>query len=128
MRKKKVAGIDAPHEGEVVWVDFDPAVGHEQRGRRPALVVSRTIYQTESSYVIVCPITRNIKPWPYKVLLPEDCPIKGAVLVDQVKSIDRRHRVIRRVGSVSNEVLSEVRHKLAGIVGVPLTYGEVQVE
>ena len=114
-----MAASDLLEEGELVWVDFDPAVGREQRGRRPALVVSRTIYQSASSYVVVCPITRSTKAWPYKVLLPDDLPIKGAVLVDQIKSIDRRGRVFGRVGKVPELVLTEVRFKLAGITGIP---------
>ena len=115
-----MAELEALEDGELVWVEFDPAVGREQKGRRPALVVSKSLYHSTSSYAIVCPITRNKKPWPYKVNLPDEAGIKGAVLVDQVKSIDRRHRVFGRVGRVPDEVMHEVRGKLAVVVGITL--------
>jgi mRNA interferase MazF len=93
---------------DIVLVRFDPAYGHEQAGTRPGLVVSKDEYNQNSSFVVLCPITRNAKPWPFKLALPERQKIEGFVLADQLKSVDRR-RIARRIGSVSPEFLGEVR-------------------
>ena len=93
---------------DVVLIRFDPAFGHEQAGMRPGLVVSRDAYNANSSFVVLCPITRNAKPWPFKVPLPAQRNIEGFVLADQLKSIDRR-RIVRRLGAVSPETMGEVR-------------------
>jgi mRNA interferase MazF len=84
--------------GDLVWVDFDPAFGHEPGGRRPALVMSIASYNESSSFVLVCPITRNDRSWPFKVGLPSGGAIAGAVLVDQIKSIDKRRIVSPAAG------------------------------
>jgi len=105
--------------GDIVWVDFDPSVGHEQAGRRPALVVSGGDYNSRSSLITVCPITRNVDPWPFKVQLPQGCQIEGAILVDQIKSIDRVRRVVRKGGRVDDETLQAVRDRLVAVVGEP---------
>jgi len=73
--------------GDLVWMNFDPQAAHEQAGRRPALVRSPRIYHDKTALAIVCPITSNTRPYPFKVVLPEGLPISGAVLADQVKSI-----------------------------------------
>jgi len=114
----RVADLETLEAGDVVWVEFDPAVGHEQAGFRPALVVSPLEYNQNSSLIIVCPITRNEKPWPFKVLIPDNCGVSGAVLVDQVKSIDRNHRVVRRAKRVPEMTLLDVRSKLAALMGI----------
>jgi mRNA interferase MazF len=81
--------------GDIVWVDFDPVRESEQAGNGPALVVSHTMFNGTSHYSIVCPITSNIAEWPTKVPLPEGMAIRGAILVDQIRSLDRRHRGFR---------------------------------
>jgi mRNA interferase MazF len=95
--------------GDVVWVDFDPAVGHEQAGRRPALVISDETYNQESSFVLVCPITRNSKPWPFKVALSDGSSISGQILVDQIKSIDKKRILSVKVGRIDEGLLSQIR-------------------
>lgn len=80
--------------GQFIWVDFGAAIGHEQAGRRPALVVSPESYNNNSSFVLICPVTNSRKPWPWKVFLPQDSAIGGAILVDQLKSIDQATRHI----------------------------------
>lgn len=117
-----MAALERLEAGDVVWVVFDPAIGHEQAGRRPALVVSSSEYNQRSNYIIVCPISRNVQPWPFKVLIPENTSTSGAILVDQVKSIDREQRVVRRADRVSERVLSEVRSKLAALMGIGSTH------
>ena len=78
----------APDRGDLVWIDFNPQSGHEQAGRRPALVLSPRAYHQEDAYAIVCPITTRVKGYPFEVVLPEGLPIAGVVLADQVKSVD----------------------------------------
>jgi mRNA interferase MazF len=100
--------------GQIVWVNFNPQKGHEQAGRRPALVISPSVYNEVSNCVLVCPITSNVAPWPWKVLLPEGEYITGAVLVDQIKSIDAKARNIEVAGqSVADETVNEILARLA---------------
>lgn len=100
-------------QGELVWLDFTPQAGHEQAGRRPALVVSRKVYNRESSFLLVCPITTNDTPWGWKVPLPAALEVKGYVLVDQVKSVDAAARHVRGTGAAVGEaVLADVLHRL----------------
>jgi mRNA interferase MazF len=105
------------HAGDVYWVDFHPIRGTEQAGARPALVISDLEYNRRSDLVIVCPITRNTKPWPTKIVLVDEPEIEGAVLVDQVRSLHRQSRGFRFAGRVSPELLSAVRAKLWEIIG-----------
>ena len=108
----------APDRGDLVWVDFTPQAGHEQAGHRPALVVSPQIYHERSHLAVVCPITSNVAPWPWKVKLANDMAISGAILVDQVRSIDRASRRLKVAGRVSSATLAEVQAKLAALLGI----------
>lgn len=109
-----------PEAGDLYWLDFGMPSGHEQAGRRPVLVISSRAYNAASSFVVVCPVTRQQKAWPYKVPLTAPSAISGFVLVDQVRSVDRRLRLRRFGGRVSPESLSEVRSVLASILGIPV--------
>ena len=108
---------EEPDAGDLVWVDFNPQSGHEQSGRRPALVLSPRAYHDRTALAVVCPITSNTTPYPFKVPLPDDLPIGGAILSDQVKSIDRRARGLQIAGRVPSSVLAEVKAKLAALLG-----------
>jgi len=112
---------DAPDAGEIVWVDFGPPFRHEQAGRRLALVVSPRRYNERSSLVVVCPITRNLAPWPFKVELPQIDRVAGAILVDQIKSIDRSVRLVQRAGRVPAEVLNRVHAMVLAILAIPIS-------
>jgi mRNA interferase MazF len=104
--------------GEFIWVDFNPQSGREQSGRRPALVISPAEYNAVSNCVLVCPVTGNTSPWPWKVAIPQGNAIEGAVLVDQVKSIDARARHAESVGVMLDELsLQEVLARLATLTG-----------
>ncbi len=105
-------------EGDLVWVDFDPVRGTEQAGIRPAVVVSATRLHEESRRAMVCPITRNTDPWPTKVMLPNDLPIAGAVLTDQLRSVDRKSRGFRHVGQVPDETLVDIRSRIGVLLGI----------
>jgi mRNA interferase MazF len=111
------AALDA---GDLLWIDFGQPVGHEQGGRRPAVVLTSRAYNIRSSVLVVCPITRRRRDWPFEVGLPLDSPIEGFVLVDQIKVIDPATRLYRRAGRLPGEVLGEVRAKLAALLGIPV--------
>jgi mRNA interferase MazF len=78
----------APERGDVVWISFHPQVGHEQSGRRPALVLSPKEYNRKTRLALLCPITSRVKGYPFEVLIPEGLPVSGVILADQVKSLD----------------------------------------
>lgn len=103
--------------GEVLLVDLEPVRGTEQNGR-PAIVVSNDDMHLLARRVISCPIARNRDPRPTKVLLPAGLSVDGAILVDQVRSIDRDARILRFLGFVPDSVLMEVRGRLATHLGI----------
>ncbi len=109
---------DLPNLGDLIWLDFNPQAGREQAGRRPALVLSPRSYHEATALVVVCPITSNISPYPFKVMLPEGAPVSGAVLIDQVRSLDRNARHITMIGSAPEQVVAEVQAKLAALLGI----------
>ena len=86
-----------PDSGDLVWLNFNPQTGHEQKGRRPALVISPKIYNEKSGLVLACPITSQIKNYPFEVALTGH-PVKGVVLADQIKSLDWRERRAKLIG------------------------------
>jgi mRNA interferase MazF len=109
---------EIPDAGDLVWVNFNPQAGHEQAGRRPALVLSPATYHEKTALAVVCPVTSNTSPYPFKALLPEGLPIEGAVLADQVKSIDRAARQLKVAGPAPRSVLLEVQAKIAALLGI----------
>lgn len=109
---------DIPGAGDLAWVDFDPGVGREQAGRRPALILTPYDYHAKTPYMVVCPITSNTKPYAFKVVLPDGLPIQGAVLVDQIKSVDQWARGCDIVGRVPERVMADVRGLLASLLQI----------
>lgn len=109
---------ELPSPGDIVLTNFSPFRGTEQAGTRPALIVSTIGMHQITRRAVVCPITRNTRPWPTKVFLPEGLDVQGAVLVDQVRSIDRDARILRVLGRVPDSILRMVRHKLAALIGI----------
>jgi len=104
-----------PDAGDIVWLNLTPQAGHEQAGHRPALVVSPTAYNAKTSLMICCPMTTQIKNYPFEVLIA-GAP-RSVVLSDQVKSLDWRIRKAKRKGAVSTEELAEVRAKIVALIG-----------
>jgi len=104
-----------PQAGDIVWLNFTPQAGHEQAGHRPALVVSPAAYNDKTSLMICCPLTTQIKNYPFEVLV-EGNP-SSVVLADQVKSLDWRVRKAKRKGTVSPSELAEVRAKILALIG-----------
>jgi mRNA interferase MazF len=97
-----------PHKGDFVAVDFDPQSGHEQKGRRPALVISNDLFNKATGLCIVCPVTNTRRDYPFHVAIPDGLGVTGAVMVEQVKSLDFRARSVKRIGPSPEPVLEEV--------------------
>ena len=106
----------APDRGDFVWLEFNPQAGHEQAGHRPALVISPGAYNRRVGLALCCPITSQVKGYPFEVALPVGVPVAGVVLSDQVKSLDWRARKAKRIGKASAAVIDEVLGKLATLV------------
>lgn len=97
-----------PQKGDFVTITFDPQSGHEQRGRRPALVISNTLFNEHTGLAIVCPLTSTERVFPFHVAVVNDPAVSGFVMVEQVKSIDFRARKVKRIGRASDDLLEEV--------------------
>ncbi len=97
-----------PRKGDLIALTFDPQSGHEQRGRRPALVVSNDLFNKHTGLCIACPITNTRRDYPFHVAVPADEGVTGFVMVEQVKSIDYRTRKATRIGKASPGMLNEV--------------------
>ena len=100
-----------PGRGDIIYLNFNPQAGHEQAGKRPAIVLSPKEYNKKTNLLIACPITSRIKGYPFEVPL-NNSTTKGVVLSDQVKSLDWKVRKAAFVEQVSGPVLAEVQHKL----------------
>lgn len=105
-----------PEAGDIVWLYFDPQAAHEQAGHRPALVVSPSTYNSKTGLMLCCPMTTRIKGYPFEVRIAG--VRSGAVLADQVKSLDWIARKARRKGQVTPAELTEVRAKLGALIGI----------
>jgi mRNA interferase MazF len=105
-----------PKRGDIVWLMFTPQAGHEQAGRRPALVLSPESYNRKVGLALFCPITGHVKGYPFEVILPDALPVSGVVLADQVKSLDWKTRQATYCCAVDCETLHEVMNKFALLV------------
>ena len=105
-----------PERGHAVWINFDPQAGHEQSGRRPALVLSPTAYNRRIGLVLVCPITTRVKGYPFEVPVPAGLGVTGVVLADQVKSVDWRARRAGFLCVVPDDVMDEVLAKILSLL------------
>ena len=105
-----------PERGDAVWISLDPQAGHEQAGRRPALVLSPSAYNGRVGLALLCPITSQAKGYPFEVSLPEGLPVKGVVGADQVKSLDWRARQAESVGRLPSAAIGEVIGKLSALL------------
>ncbi|MFC1964359.1 endoribonuclease MazF [Chloroflexota bacterium] len=105
-----------PQCGDAVRISLDPQAGHEQAGRRPAVVLSPRSYNGKTGLAILCPITSQIKGYPFEVILPNGLPVAGAILSDQIKSLDWRARNTELICTLPDEVISEVLQKLGTLL------------
>jgi mRNA interferase MazF len=109
-----------PDRGDVVWINMQPQVGHEQSGRRPAIVLSPKAYNDKTNLALLCPITNQIKGYPFEVNIPSGLKFTGVVLTDQVKSLDWKSRKAEFCAKASGEEIFEILQKLKTL----LDYGE----
>jgi mRNA interferase MazF len=106
-----------PDNGDLVWLTFDPQAGHEQAGRRPALVLSPKAYNQKSGLALVCPITNQAKGYPFEVALPGGSGISGVILADHVKNLDWKARRAEKICKCPIEQVNDVLGKLAPLLG-----------
>lgn len=101
-----------PDRGDIVWLTFDPQAGREQAGRRPAMVVSPRPYNQKTSLAVFCPITSQVKGYPFEVPIPGGCSVSGVILSDQVKSLDWKARDVEFLCELPEETVDETLGKL----------------
>ncbi len=101
-----------PERGDVVWITLNPQAGHEQAGRRPAAVLSPANYNRKVGLAVLCPVTRQVKGYPFEVLIPEDLEASGVILADQVKSLDWQARQAEFICALPTTTITEVLRKL----------------
>ena len=105
-----------PEAGDIVWLNFTPQAGHEQAGHRPALVLSPRAYNEKTNLMVCCPMTTQIKNYPFEVHIASTTP-SSVVLADQIKSLDWRVLMATRKGAASADELAEVRAKISALIG-----------
>jgi mRNA interferase MazF len=107
---------DAPERGDLVWLRFDPQAGHEQSGRRPAFVLSPGEYNRKVGLALICPVTSRVKGYPFEVVLPEGLPATGAILADQLESLDWEARRAEFICRVPEETVRGVQGRVMALV------------
>jgi mRNA interferase MazF len=106
-----------PEKGEVVWLSFNPQAGHEQAGRRPALILTPATYNRKVGLAICCPVTNQIKGYPFEVKIPSGLKVSGVVLADQVKNLDWRIRQAELICHLPQATVNQVLQKLSALLG-----------
>src|ERR1700733_15298464 len=104
-----------PKRGDLVWLDFSPQAGHEQSGRRPALVISHDAYNRKAGLILACPVTSQRKDYPFEVSIPDGLPVSGVILADQVRSLDWRSRRAVFIAKAPPGTLEEVLYRFAAL-------------
>jgi mRNA interferase MazF len=107
-----------PDRGDVVFINMNPQAGHEQAGRRPAVVITPLSYNRKVGLAIFCPVTSQIKKYPFEVVIPKDLKINGVVLSDQVKSLDWKARKAEFICTLPDEVVKEILRKVNTLMSV----------
>jgi mRNA interferase MazF len=105
-----------PERGDLVWITLNPQAGHEQAGRRPAVILSPTAYNGKVGLALLCPITSQVNGYPFEVHIPQGLPVAGVILADQVKSLDWRARQAELIGKLPVEVVGDVLRKLGTLL------------
>lgn len=105
-----------PKRGDVVWLTFQPQAGHEQSGRRPAVVVSPAAYNGRVGLALMCPVTTQAKGYPFEVPIPDEIGVRGVVLADQPKSLDWQAREAEYIDHLPRDTMSEIVAKIRVLV------------
>jgi mRNA interferase MazF len=105
-----------PDRGDMVWITLNPQAGHEQAGRRPVLVLSPEAYNEKVGLALFCPVTSQVKGYPFEVLIPKGLDVTGVILSDHVKSLDWRARKAEFICSLPEAVVEEVLQKLTTLL------------
>lgn len=108
--------IKVPDKGDIVWLSFNPQAGHEQSGRRPALVISPQEYNMKTDLAIFCPITNQEKGYPFEVKIPDNLEIRGVILSDQIKSLDWKTRKAEFICKLPKDELKETLNKINALL------------
>jgi mRNA interferase MazF len=114
-----VAAAYAPDAGDIIKINLEPRIGHEQGGWRPALVLSPKIYNAKTGLAVVVPVTNQAKGYTFEVPLPARTKTTGVVLADAIKNVDWRARNAKYVEAVSTETMKAVLERVAALLGFP---------
>jgi mRNA interferase MazF len=111
-------GDYCPAAGDLIWIDLDPTLGHEQSGHRPALVLTPRSYNVRSGLCILCTVTSRARGYPFEVAIPHGHAISGVVLADQPRSVSWEKRCVKIAGMASAKLVDEVRERLAVLIQI----------
>ena len=109
-----------PKQGDFVVLTFDPQSGHEQMGRRPALIVSNTLFNKHTGMAMACPVTNTFRNFPFHVEVPAEFSLSGYIMVEQIKSVDYASRKVKFVSKASRSLLDEVLSILDACLSDPV--------
>ena len=107
-----------PDRADLCWLNLSPQAGHEQAGRRPVLILSPQLYNRHSGLAIICPVTNQVKGYPFEVTIPPGLSVTGVILSDHVKSVDWQARNLQFIGKLPEDVIQEVLQKLNTLLGI----------
>ena len=107
-----------PDRGDIVWLSFTPQSGREQSGRRPALVISPREYNEKTNLALFCPITSQVKGYPFEVKFPDNLEISGVILSDQIKSLDWKARKAEFICKLPKAELTETLNKINALLNL----------
>lgn len=107
-----------PEQGDIIYLDFNPTIGHEQKGKRPALVLSNRGFNLYTNMALVCPITSNIKEFPLHIMLSSEQKIKGVVMCEQIKVIDYIARNAKFIEKIDETKYDEILEVIKSIIAI----------
>ena len=102
----------------MIWIDLNPTVGHEQSGRRPALVLTSSKYNVASGLCVACPITSRVRGYPFEVAIPNDSTVRGVVLADQARSLSWENRYMQPIDRAPATLVADVRERIAALLDI----------
>jgi len=105
-----------PERGDAVWLQFNPQAGHEQAGHRPAIVLSPKAYNEKTGLILCCPVTNQVKKYPFEVQLPDDSGVDGVILADHIKSLDWKARQAKFIAKLPEPTIAEVLGKINSLL------------